>query len=65
MSTADWIKLLAAAGAIALIAKAAGGPSKRPSVDGMPVSQNGNAPYYEPGERHQPAYCGVGEAKCC
>jgi hypothetical protein len=60
MSTGDWVKLLLAAGAVALVVKAAGGPNKRPSVDGLPVYQNGNSPAPEPGDfryHSGPAYC--------
>lgn len=44
MTTNQWIVLLIAAGAAAAVAKAAGGPDKRPSADGQPVSLNGNGP---------------------
>ena len=64
MDTATWIKLLLAAGAVALVTKAAGGPAKRPSVDGLPVCQNGNGRVREPGDARLPPYCGT-EARAC
>ena len=66
MTSADWIKLLAVAGTIAIVAKAVGGPNKRPSVDGLPVYWNGNGPLREAGDRKDgPAYCGVEAARAC
>lgn len=59
--------LIAAAvlGGVAVLAWwAKQGPNKRPSVDGMPVYQNGNGRVQEPGDRKGPAYCGT-EARCC
>ena len=63
MTTNDWIKLLVAAGAIAVVVKAAGGPNKRPSVDGMPVHWNGNGPLREPGGGNMQPYCGVEDTR--
>lgn len=60
----NFVKLALAAGTLYAAMQVIGGPAKRPSVDGKPVGLNGNGPVQEPGNKKQPAYCGV-EAQAC
>lgn len=59
-----WVKLALAAGTVYAASKVFGGPNKRPSVDGKQVGLNGNGPVQEPGNKKQPAYCGVESLAC-